>query len=437
MRSKNFDPFDFKKKIINGVPVYYKNIPWAPCIHVNVVFNGGATADPKEKEGLAHFMEHITLKGSPKLPDYKSWRDWRKKYTFLTANAVTSYYSVSYPLKCLPKDFKKVMSDLKDTIFNCFLKTEDIESERNVILQESWGKYKNEKYLKYIKETRKNLYKDHIYENLYSSLGWPETIKKITPEDVRNFYKDNYGVGNFSIILVGNIENKNITSLEDFIKDLPKVKNKVNQIKKQEIKKPRKKILKFKAEEIGLVKEQVEISIMRVAEKLNENMVFVSLISKSLLQEILNDKFRVEHKICYGVAVGSSFDKYSSTLSMNINTEEKNIRMVLAGFKEIIEKFSSNFYKQKFEDTKLLFKNNSKVKEHLSEDIINYARNNLATYEKIPSLKENLKLIEKVQFQDIQKFIKDMFGDEDKFYTEIILPSKKEDEKYKKKNAKK
>ncbi|MEA4910699.1 hypothetical protein SDC9_07809 [bioreactor metagenome] len=425
MHTKKFDPFDFKKKIINGVPVYYKNIPWAPCIHVNVVFNGGATADPKGKEGLAHFMEHITVKGSPKLPDYRSWIEWRKKYTFMTANAATNFYGVFYPLKCLPKDFEKVMFDLKDTIFNCFLKTEDIESERNVILQESWGRYKNEKYLKYIKETRKNLYKNHIFENLYSPLGWPETIKKITPEDVRNFYKDNYGVGNFSIILVGNIENKNITSLKYFIESLPKVKNKFKNTKKQRIIKPVNNLLKVKADEIGLVKEQVEISVIRVAEKIDESKLWSGILSHALLQEILNDKFRVEHKICYSVSVNSSFSRYDSLISMNINTDEKNIKMVLEGFKEVVKEFGTDFYKQKFEDTKLLFKNNSKVKEYLSEDIIDYARNNLAVSEKIPTLKDNLKLIQKTQFKDVQKFIKEMFGDEKKVYTEIIFPSKK------------
>jgi predicted Zn-dependent peptidase len=56
MNTKIFDPYDFSKKEINGVQIYYKNLPWAPCIHVRVVFNTSAFDDPVGKEGLSHFL---------------------------------------------------------------------------------------------------------------------------------------------------------------------------------------------------------------------------------------------------------------------------------------------------------------------------------------------------------------------------------------------
>lgn len=55
MNENNFDIFDFSKKEINGVPIYYKNLPTAPCVNIRVVFNTGAFDDPVGKEGLSHF----------------------------------------------------------------------------------------------------------------------------------------------------------------------------------------------------------------------------------------------------------------------------------------------------------------------------------------------------------------------------------------------
>ena len=47
-----FDPYDFKKKEIEGVPIFYKNLPWAPCINIYIVFNTGSFNDPVGKEGI-------------------------------------------------------------------------------------------------------------------------------------------------------------------------------------------------------------------------------------------------------------------------------------------------------------------------------------------------------------------------------------------------
>ena len=38
MNTKQFDPYDISKKEIDTVPVYFKHIPWAPCIHIYITF---------------------------------------------------------------------------------------------------------------------------------------------------------------------------------------------------------------------------------------------------------------------------------------------------------------------------------------------------------------------------------------------------------------
>ncbi|MCX6701700.1 MAG: insulinase family protein, partial [Candidatus Zambryskibacteria bacterium] len=222
MHIKNFDPYDFSKKEIDGVIVYYKNLPWAPCINVYIAFNTGAFSDPVDKEGLSHFLEHMIFNGSPKIKDKKAKNKWSKKYALNSWNAWTSFDQTVYYLKCLPENYKSVLIGMKDMIFHPYLRTKDVEHERGVITQEAWRRFKNEKYLSYTKEISNNLYHGHNYSRVSTPLGWPETIAKISQKDIKQWYDEKYAIGNFYIVLTGAVEDKSIELLKIFMKDIPK-----------------------------------------------------------------------------------------------------------------------------------------------------------------------------------------------------------------------
>ncbi len=106
MHIKDFDPFDFNKKEISNVPIYYKHLPWSPCIHIRIVFNSGAFSDPIGKEGVAHFLEHMFFKGSKKFPNEKIINDWSLKNTINSFNASTNLDYTYFSLRCLPEKFR-------------------------------------------------------------------------------------------------------------------------------------------------------------------------------------------------------------------------------------------------------------------------------------------------------------------------------------------
>jgi hypothetical protein len=106
-------------------------------------------------------------------------------------------------------------------IFHPFLRPEDVEHERKVITQESWNRFLNEKYLAYEKEITDNVFVGHIHSRFASPLGWPETIAKISQEDISVWHKRHYGKGNFFIVLAGTVEEKHLDIINDFLKDLP------------------------------------------------------------------------------------------------------------------------------------------------------------------------------------------------------------------------
>src|SRR5579872_3606922 len=259
MHIKDFDPYDFEKKEIHGVPVYWKNLPWAPCVHIRIVFNVGAFNDEVGKEGTAHFLEHMMFQGCPSMPNEKAIKEFRKKYSLGTLNANTWYNRTIYTARSLPENFKKVLDGVKDMIFRSYLQKEDVEHERKVITQEAWRYYKNEKFLHYIKERSKNLYHGHEWERNPRTLGWPETITKINQKDLADFHAKGYSKENMFIVLTGNLEEKDLDLMKVFLNDVPS--NKKIKLSEGATEKPLNNKTTKTAEEIGDVREQLEFSI--------------------------------------------------------------------------------------------------------------------------------------------------------------------------------
>ena len=424
MNIKNFDPYDFSKKEIDGVPVYYKNLPWAPCIHIRMVFNTGAFDDPIGKEGLSHFLEHMIFDGgSPILPDNKTIRDWSRQYTLNSWNAGTGFDQTHYRLRCLPEEYSTALSGMKDMIFNSYLRVEDIERERKIITQEAWSGFVNEKLLKYRKEFVNNLFHGHDRSRLYTPLGWPDTIAKISQEDVKSWHKNNYGIGNLFIVLTGAVEEKHIESLKDFLKDLPKV----NKVIKNEglLGKPKQNRLVKTADEIGELREQVEISMIRIAGKRPYEENEIAGLSGRLIDDLLNERLRTEYSLCYGVSVSNWTAKTFSQIFINVKTEVKNIELVEKEFKNVKEEIINKKYNERFNVVKKMYIEQLRSVENLSDNIIQGVLLEISKYDgHIITQREQLERAEKVTYDDVVKFVK-WASDPEYIYTEIILPSKK------------
>ncbi len=423
MNTANFDPYEFSKKEIDGVPVYYKHLPWAPCVHIRIVFNVGGFNDPVEKEGLSHFLEHMIFDGSPTLPNKKAIQMWKKLHTLNTWNASTRFNTTTYWLKCMPEKYTEALTGMKDMIFNSYIRPEDIEHERKVITQEAWGRFQNEKLLQYTKVYLKNIYSGHNHERFYTPLGWPSTIAGITHKDVKMWHTTHYGKGNFFILLVGAVEEKQLSHIEEFLRDIPKI---IPSFKSPEtFNKPLNPKFIKTADEIGEVKEQVEVNITRFAKTIPHEKESTSLIFRQLMYDTLNEKLRIEQSLCYSVVFFSQSSYSFFETGMSVKTEEKNVETVENEFWKIIKNIEMCEYKKRFDEVKILTLQQIVSQERLSQDIADDVVSEIVTFGgKIKTFAENVEEIKRVTYNDIALFAKETF-DPEYTLTEIILPSKK------------
>jgi predicted Zn-dependent peptidase len=422
MHNKDFDPYDFEKKEINDVPVYSKNLPWAPCVHIRIAFNVGAFNDEIGKEGTAHFLEHMLFQGCPSMPNEKAIREFEKIYTLDSLNASTGHYRTLVIAKTLPEHIEKVLTVIKDMIFNSYIRVQDVEHERAVITQEAWRRYKNEKYLNYVREVDKIIFPKHQHSRVSSALGWPETITAITQKDIYDFYKKNYIKENMFIVLVGAVEKETIDAMTHFLDNIPSGDRVV--INPGETSKPLiPKSVKI-GEEIGDPTEQVDFTIVRVDKALGEKDYEINGQSIDLLQDLLFERLRTEHNLCYGVSVGWNQQKDYREIFISLKTSEDKMELAEKEIWNVIHEIIDGKKGSMFDLIHNLYIEQLKSKERLSRDIAENIVYRTLVYGNTSTLNEMIASAEKVTYDDVIALVKKTF-DPEYVFTEVILPSKK------------
>src|ERR1700720_608051 len=55
----------------NGLPIHRVELPGTRALTVLVAFDAGARNERPQENGMAHFLEHLVVKGGDKYPTYK------------------------------------------------------------------------------------------------------------------------------------------------------------------------------------------------------------------------------------------------------------------------------------------------------------------------------------------------------------------------------
>ena len=424
-----FDPYAFEQINIDGVPVLYKKIDTAPCIHIRLVFDFGAFHDDEGKEGVAHFLEHMLLKGSSLIPTKKDKEEFSKKYMLNTLNAHTGYFHMGLDGKTLPENYNKVIEVMFDMILTPKINQKDFDEEKPVIIQEAWGRYKNDKYLKYTKNLINNNDTIPDRKRISSPLGWPETIEKFTREDILNSYNKNVIRENFFVVIVGNIDQSHIDILKPYIDRLKSGEKSKEVYIPDQIFPDKVKVFRNKRVDIGLEdKNQVYIELCIMFAKIKNDdgldlkQSSITYILRGLLQEILHERFRLDNSWCYHISVSRSMQKDSNYFyiysDMNKDKEKEGLKIAY----ETLENFKDDTYKERFEDSRKMQIDSIISAENLSWDITDSALWEFSNHKTVTSLTKMISYLEKVTFEDIKNFAKENFISE-KIFTEILLPS--------------
>jgi len=153
-----------------------------------IIFTGSIFENTKEK-GISHFIEHLIFKGSKYSTNLKNLNN-KLNHNGMNVNAATSnlftYYYISTPNIYI----KEAIATLIQIIFNPLFREEDINNEREVVINELMERMNNPSSFA-SHASLKIIYKD---ENpfLHPIIGYVNILKKITQKDIFDYYNKFY-----------------------------------------------------------------------------------------------------------------------------------------------------------------------------------------------------------------------------------------------------
>ena len=197
MNAKEIRPI-IDYKLDSGVRVVLIPMDGANTTTVSVVVNNGHHHDPKGSEGIAHFVEHAVYKGT----EHFTIDKFNKEVALrgITSNAYTSDKYVNHYMTGVNCEMPWMIEALSEIILHPTFPEEEIDKERNVVLDE----------INY----RRDNHGIRVYDNAMTivgsgtayarpGIGYAKAVAKITASDLAKFHRSRYNPKNLTIVVAG------------------------------------------------------------------------------------------------------------------------------------------------------------------------------------------------------------------------------------------
>jgi len=123
-----------KSVLTNGLRVVTEEDPHFHTAAVGVWLNVGSRDEAPEENGFSHFLEHLAFKGTPKRSALEIAREIDQLGGF--CNAFTSKENTCFHGKVLTEHLPRAVDLLSDLVLHPSYQPQDLERERQVILEE-------------------------------------------------------------------------------------------------------------------------------------------------------------------------------------------------------------------------------------------------------------------------------------------------------------
>ena len=192
-----FNPETFT--LDNGLQVVVVPNHRAPVIVHMIWYRVGAADEPRGLSGVAHFLEHLMFKGTPRYPDGQFSEIVARNGG--TENAFTGSDYTGYYQKVAKKHLALVMELEADRMVNLVLGEDEVASERDVVLEERRTRVDNEPAAQLAEELNAVQFLVHPYGT--PIIGWESEIRELDREDALTWYNRFYAPNNAIVIVSG------------------------------------------------------------------------------------------------------------------------------------------------------------------------------------------------------------------------------------------
>ena len=171
-----------------------------PLISIDIWCKAGSSFEEVDKNGTAHFLEHMIFKGSNKIMPGEF--DHKIESLGGLSNASTGYDDVHYHVLVPPRNFKESLALLTNIVVSPDFNPDEFIKEKGVVIDEikQQNDQPEERLFNYF---LKRVWLSPNYAN--SILGTEHSIKNLEINDLVKFHSKHYTTEKICIAIAGNL----------------------------------------------------------------------------------------------------------------------------------------------------------------------------------------------------------------------------------------
>ncbi len=191
--------------LAGGLRIVTEHMPGVRSAAVGVFVQVGSRDEAAQLNGASHFLEHLLFKGTPT----RSAMDISAAFDEVGGefNAYTAREYTCYHARVLDEDLPMAVEVLGDMVTSSLITAEDVEAERDVILDEI-AMHDDDP--------------DDVVHNLFAATAWAgtplarpiagtaESIKALTRRQVQGYYQRRYRAEVTTLVVAGNVDHQDV-----------------------------------------------------------------------------------------------------------------------------------------------------------------------------------------------------------------------------------
>ena len=205
-------------RLQNGLKVLLFPDPSKSTITVNITYLVGSRHEGYGESGMAHLLEHLVFKGTPRHPNIPQELTARGA----RPNGTTWYDRTNYfeTFSATEDNLRWALDLESDRMINSFIAKKDLDSEFSVVRNE-FESGENDPGSVLMERVMSTAYLWHNYGK--STIGSREDIERVPIENLQAFYRKYYQPDNAVLLVAGKIdEAKTIQMVNEYFGVIPK-----------------------------------------------------------------------------------------------------------------------------------------------------------------------------------------------------------------------
>ncbi len=194
-----------KETLPNGIRIVTEELKHVRSVSVGIWIGAGSRDESTSNNGIAHFIEHMLFKGTKNRTAKQIAEELDAvggQLNAFTAKEYTCLYA-----KTLDEHFDVAVDILSDMFFNSVFDAEEIEKEKNVVIEE----------INMYEDAPDELIHDYFVSTIWGDhplgrpvIGTKEVVADVTRQDILDFIQSNYRPNQIVIAVAGNVTHQKV-----------------------------------------------------------------------------------------------------------------------------------------------------------------------------------------------------------------------------------